>query len=212
MTESYTMMNKTEADLINNIIASHTFLDYGIVESVGDGTVDVKLITKRFGEELLLKGVELLNVGSSAISVDIAAVQGDLVLLLGLRTYIEKLSIITAPLDKVSRLYYDLANVKAVQIAPKKTSKVTVTIKKDGEVTVVSAGAISLESEGLSLNAGTGLASLGNGLKTLADWLHSLIDDLNGLVTVGSATTQTISPATIAILTARAAELDTFLE
>lgn len=221
MVETYALLNKTESDLIRNIVSSYTFLDYGIVSRVNSGSVDVKLITKKMGQELELKDVELLGLGSGALSVRVEAVEGDLVLLLGLRTYIDKLSSVESPLDKVSRLYYDLANVKAVQIAPPKESKVTLTVSGDGKVTLQASGNISISTDGrvdiaamtgLGLGAGTGLASLGNDVKSLATWLNGFITDLTGLITVGSAVTQTISPTTIAALQLRAAELSTFLE
>jgi len=221
MVEDYALMNKTETDLIRNIVSSYTFLDYGLVSRVNSGSVDVKLINKKMGQELELKDVELLGLGSGALSVTVEAVEGDLVLLLGIRTYIDRLSSVEVPLDKASRIYYDLANVKAVQIAPPKESKVTIDINADGKVTLTATGDVLVSTDGkvdiaattgLGLGAGSGLASLGNDVKSLASWLNGLITDLTGLITVGSATTQTISPVTVAVLQARAAELATFLE
>lgn len=221
MVENYALLNKTESDLIRNIVSSYTFLDYGIVSRVNSGSVDVKLITKKMGQELELKDVELLGLGSGALSVNVEAVEGDLVLLLGLRTYIDRLADVSAPLDKVSRLYYDLANVKAVQIAPPKESKVTLTVSGDGKVTLTASGDISVSTDGkvaidattgLTLGAGSGLASLGNDVKSLASWLNSLLTDIQGIVTIGAPPTHTLSPSSIAALTARAAELALFLE
>lgn len=212
MVESYALLNKTESDLIRNIVTSYTFLDYGIISRVNSGSVDVKLITKKMGQELELKDVELLGLGSGALSITVEASEGDLVLLLGLRTYIDRLSSVEAPLDKVSRLYYDLANVKAVQIAPPKDSKVTITVSVDGKVTLDAIGDINITSNGFEVGAGTGKITLGNDAKSLASWLNSLLTDIQGIVTIGAPPTHTLSPTSIAALTARAAELALFLE
>jgi hypothetical protein len=62
-----------------------------------------------------------------------------------------------------------------------------------------------IEALNVKLNASTSIQikSATQSMKTLID---SLIDVLNGLVTVGSSTTQTISPATIALLNAEKAK------
>ena len=136
--------HKTQKDLIYNIIDSYTFLDYGIVDKYTDKTVDVILVNMRSEQELKLTGVELLTLGSASCSVTIEPTKGDLVLLLALRNYIEDLSVITSPESRETKLHYDLANIKAIQIAPARESKATLDIDKDGNV--------KIDSPSISLN------------------------------------------------------------
>ena len=128
--------HKTERDFIFNIVDSYTFLDYGIVEAYTPTTVDIVLIHKRLGQELHLKGVELLTIGSAACSFNIEPTNGDLVLVLALRNYVEELAKVSSPIEKETRVHYDLANLKAIQIAPAKESKAVIDIDKDGNVKI----------------------------------------------------------------------------
>lgn len=206
MIEEFLATNKTDADLIRNIIGSYTFIDFGIVSAVGTDTVDVTMVNKSFGNEVRLTGVELLSTGSAAYSIRVEPSVGDLVLLLSLRSYISKVADVKAPIESPSRLHYDLSSVKAIQIAPPKSeSTVVLTVTTDGKLEITATG-------GVAIDAGAGLISINNGVSGLAAWLQGLVSDLQGLVTMGAPPTHTMSPTTVAALTARLAELATFME
>ena len=139
-------INKTPSDLIRNIITSYTFIDFGIVTKFSNTTVDIDLVNKRSGFTVHLTKVELLTLGSATFSLNIEPVAGDIVMLLGTRQYIESLGAITKVQDTSSKLSYDLECLKAVQIAPAKSSKVTMNIDKNGKVDLTATGDININS------------------------------------------------------------------
>lgn len=129
-------MSKSPTDLMKDVIKSYTMVDYGIIQGTDGLTVDIDLVHKRHGYTVRLTQVELLTLGSAALSIKVAPSVGDIVLLLGSRQAIESLADITEVLEAGSHISYDLECLKAIQLAPAKDSKVVIEVSAEGVVNI----------------------------------------------------------------------------
>lgn len=193
--------NKTEKDLVRSIIESYSFLDYGFVETYSGNKVTVKLLSKRMGQELELRDVELVTLGSQACSIEVEPTKGDLVLLLGLRDYVAQLKGLDKTLD-ACRLHYNLANVKAVQIAPAQDSKAKIKVNKDGDMDV--------EAKSINLNGKNNSLTMFAPLSTaLTQFINSLVLALTTTPIIGNGSPQATWSGLPTTIDISAAEADT---
>lgn len=187
-------MGKTPVDLIRNVIAGYYFVDMGIVKSGDITKVTVDLITPSEAGVVTLEDVELLTLGSAAVSVTVAPKAGDLVLLLGLRRYIEQLSTVTEPLETAGKQNYNLSCVKAVQIAPAKDDSSTI-------VAIDESGSVDITAPLITINGDT------KPFVTHAE-LQSVLSTMNSLL-IAHTHAVTVDPGTHAGAAALSVELAT---
>lgn len=200
-------INKTNSDLIRNILSSYTFIDFGLVTAYTSTTVDIDLINKRSGFVVHLTGIELLSLGSSSFSLKVEPIIGDLVILLSTRQYIASLADITEVQEKGSKLSYDLECLKAVQIAPAKQSKVIMSIDKNGVLEVIASGDIKVTSSSqIHLNGSGKTFTLFTALKNALD---SFINLLNSHTHSGGGSGPPTTPMTLDISSAESTTVKT---
>lgn len=113
----------TDRDLIQSIIASFYIIDYGFINKVnGDKTVDVthaKRLKSLEGDDLpetTTKNVEVLTLAAGAFSLSIDYQEGDQVLLLGLKDYVDQVAEVTQSTESTVYLHYSRSTLKALPL------------------------------------------------------------------------------------------------
>ena len=129
----------TERDLIESIINSYFFIDYGTITKVNsDKTVNVqhaKIPVLENGKKLKAlqsNNIELLTLSGENFSFNAGTKEGDKVLLLGLKDYIEKVSDVSGADEQTAYVHYKRDSLKAFPLCTfNGESKVTVTVEDD---------------------------------------------------------------------------------
>lgn len=113
----------TDRDFIESILNSYFIVDYGFITKVNaDKTVNVmhaKKQTLKDGSELPATetlNIEVLTFSCKAISFNVDYAQGDKVLLLGLKDYVEKVSDVTKSESASVWIHYKRDNLKALPL------------------------------------------------------------------------------------------------
>lgn len=192
--------NKTEADLIRNIIEAYTFLDFGTVTKVvSESFVDLS-IGAHFNEaDVIVTNVELLSFGGSNMKIKVMPKEGDILLVFTPRSYIKTLASIEDR-SKVSRLKYQLANCKAVLFIPAANESATV-VEADEEglsITsdklVIDCPEVTFDGTTMSVNGDTDAVVLHSQLSTI---LSSFVTQLN--MAIGTKLNGGGSPGTLVL-------------
>ena len=129
----------TERDLIESIINSYFFIDYGTITKVNsDKTVNVqhaKIPVLENGKKLKAlqsNNIELLTLSGENFSFNAGTKEGDKVLLLGLKDYIEKVSDVSGAGEQSAYVHYKRDSLKAFPLCTfNGEAKVTVTVEDD---------------------------------------------------------------------------------
>ena len=129
----------TERDLIESIINSYFFIDYGTITKVNsDKTVNVqhaKIPVLENGKKLKAlqsNNIELLTLSGENFSFNAGTKEGDKVLLLGLKDYIEKVSDVSGAGEQTAYVHYKRDSLKAFPLCTfNGEAKVTVTVEDD---------------------------------------------------------------------------------
>ena len=198
----------TERDLIESIINSYFFIDYGTITKVNsDKTVNVqhaKIPVLENGKKLKAlqsNNIELLTLSGENFSFNAGTKEGDKVLLLGLKDYIEKVSDVSGAGEQSAYVHYKRDSLKAFPLCTfNGEAKVTVTVEDDSLKIKV---AKKIELNGNSKNFVT-WKELNDALQTL--WAaiqthtHTVSTTGTGVataggVTIGEVTTQSTGTA-----------------
>lgn len=113
--------------------------------------------------------------------------------------------------DNKNHLLFSTTKKGAVSVS---NDKASISVGDDGAIAVDNGGAtITIDTSGnVAINAGTGKVKIENSVGSLYSILSSLISNISSLVTVGSATTQALNPATITALTTNSTNLGLVME
>lgn len=144
----------TDKDLIESILASFYIIDYGFITTInGDKTVNVthaKRLKTTQGQSLaptISKNIEVLTLSTAGLAIDFDIQQGDKVLLLGLKNYVEKTSGVTIATETREYLHYSRETMKAVPLAAfDETAKVKVKAE-NGSLSITTNDKIKLNGE-----------------------------------------------------------------
>lgn len=147
----------TDRDLIESIVSSFYILDYGYIGRVnGDKTVDVvhakrlKTVSGQSLPETVTKGVEVLTVATNAFSLNTDYQEGDKVLLLGLKNYVQNVGDVTEATETTAFMHYSRSTLKALPLC---------VFNADAQVKVeVKDGKMAIACKGFSVTDGNGTA------------------------------------------------------
>jgi len=123
---------------MKSIVGSYIFLDIAMVTEVGD-RIKVKLVNTTMSEgtteDVLLQNIEVMTQGTGGFSTKYTLIVGDLVMLFGLRSAVEKLDELE---DTFPRLLppYDPNGIKAIPISKHLMAKTLLDIAEDGSFTL----------------------------------------------------------------------------
>lgn len=117
----YQAIGLTDKNVIESIINSYFFIDYGFVSEVnGDGTINVthaKFLVGDTGQQLeatVTKNIEVLTFSTKGISFKYSITQGDKVLLLGLKNRVKNIKDVTIATQQSTPTHYSRDTIKAV--------------------------------------------------------------------------------------------------
>lgn len=141
--EFYKAEKFSDRDLIESILNNYFIVDYGIITKVAlDKTVSVQHATipqLRDGTNLSpmqTEDIELLTLSCGDFSLNTGCKAGDKVLLLGLKTYVEKCADVKKASTMTSYAHYDRSTMKALPLCVfDDKAKIAVTAK-DGTLDI----------------------------------------------------------------------------
>ncbi len=158
----------TDRTLIESVVSSFYILDYGFIKTVNnDKTVDVvhaKKLKTLDGEdlsEMTTKGLEVLTISGQGFSLNFDYAQGDKVLLLGLKTPVEKTGEVNTATETTSYIHYSRESMKALPLCvfndsakvriEAKEGSLNITTENDVNITAGEKGKIKLNGDKKSL-------------------------------------------------------------
>ena len=113
----------TDRDLIESVVASFYIIDYGFISKVnGDKTVNVthaKRLKTLAGETLpqvTTKNVEVLTISTGGLSINLNYQEGDKVLLLGLKDFVEHVDEVQQATESTVFYHYSRSTMKALPL------------------------------------------------------------------------------------------------
>lgn len=197
-------MNPLEAQtvtlkqVIQSNIDAKFFADYGVVTAT-TGTpvtaVDVTHFAPAYYDDggnpipCKSKAVEVMYTATAGVSIEVPIAVGDIVLLVGSHNYVNQLSkVANAPVKPAEDIAYTKETLKAIPVG------------------VLNASA------GVYLRFKGGKVQLKNQSQSYATIMSDLVDAIVSIVTVGTAATQTLNPASQAALNAIKTRLLQLLE
>lgn len=114
----------SDRDLITGLLASFYILDYGFISKVNaDGTINVthakRQVTTEDMElpETVSKNIEVLTLSGKGFSVQWDIQEGDQVLLLGLKDYIQQVAKVTKSTKQDAFIHYTRDTMKALPLS-----------------------------------------------------------------------------------------------
>ena len=174
--------------VINSNIDAKYFSDYAVVTAVYGtpvSTVDVTHFAPAYYDDgnnpvlSISKGVEVLYTATSGVSIEIPVAVGDTVLLVGSHSLVAQLSTVkNAPQKPGEDIAYTKETLKAIPVG------------------------VLDQSAGVYLRFKDGKVQLKNQTQSYATIMSDLIDAIVSIVTVGTAATQTLNPASQTALNA----------
>ena len=209
----------TDRDLIESIISNFFIVDYGIIKEVNaDKTINVlhaKKLKTMDGvtlEAMETKNIEVLTLSGAGFALVWDIQKGDKVLLLGLKTPVEKTADITTPEETTSCLHYSRETLKALPLCVfSDKAKVRAQIKK-GKLDVNAKDDIELTCKNHKISAKQNIELNGNS-KQFVTWaeLNAALSQFVALVNAhvhtcaapGTPTSPAVTPMTIDISAAR---------
>ena len=167
--KTYEWMERDLRGFVNSIIAQYTIVDYAVVVSATEDTVDCQVLStpiqKSASSSIInLLGVRLLYPSSKHLSIRWKLETGDRVILLATRNYVKDLKSVS-PSKAGSGIHYDLENVLAFPISNyddsaevvldiaqeeinlKAKKKINIEIDKDTILKVKGKGEISVDGD-----------------------------------------------------------------
>lgn len=164
----------TDRDLIEKIVENYFIADYGFIKKINeDNTVNVVHAKRGVTldgntlPETETKNVELLTISCQEFSVKLTPKEGDNVLLLGLRDYIEKAAGITAATKNEVFLHYKQNTMKAVPLSLfNDDAKVKIELN-DGDLAIITSGAVNIECDQAEIKCAGFKVSSSNGTAAL---------------------------------------------
>lgn len=148
-----------ERDLIENILSSFYIVDFGYINQVNpDKTVNVTHAGKKVmidGTELsetVTENVEVLTICGSGFGVSFDYKAGDRVLLLGLKTYVPKVSEVTQAEIPKSFIHYNRATLKAIPMCIFSEDSQVKIIAESGALTITAEKTIKINGDKIELN------------------------------------------------------------
>jgi hypothetical protein len=178
MNQGFSGQGVTISDVTNSIIKTKFFCDYGIVKAYKDGRVDVTMAIKRNDVDDVIFGVELMFLTGSGVSFEWDIKAGDLVMLFGMRHFIETVSELKTARKSETNFFYSSETVKAVPLAPvNKKSDFSVSFKENKYTLKNKDEKVFIDTVGDKIVLGTGSTE-----KELVTW-GALNTALSGLVT-----------------------------
>lgn len=191
----------TDRTLIESVVSSFYILDYGFIKTVNnDKTVDVihaKKLKTLDGEdlsEMTTKGLEVLTISGQGFSFNFDYAQGDKVLLLGLKTPVEKTGEVNTATETTSYIHYSRESMKALPLCvfndsakikvEAKEGTLNITTENDVNITTGDNGKIKLNGEEKSFVTWEELD------KALSSFLTSLTTALTTTAIIGNGSPQ----------------------
>lgn len=213
--------------VVEAIIKRSCIIDYGIIqEVVADGVVNISVAVAHTEQDMICMTCVLVNIASSAFTLNVKPKKGDRVLVVYPRIYNDEMFSVTEDANKNSEIIVDF-NAKGYNLCSgiailmnqyksaghknvitieegnitAKMNKVELTTSADGDINIKNPKAtVTIDKDGnVKVNA-QGKYTLKNATKDLLSVISSLNTILKSLKTTGSETAQTISSDTIAQL------------
>lgn len=132
-------LGEDEISIIKRVISNYTFIDYGIVQEYKDGTIKVKLAHKLMNKDIYLENIEVLTIGSKALSTCYELVEGDIVELLSSKSFVDSIAELTVATINTTMPYSNVT-IKALPLTGHDNAKNKIDIAEDGSITIVGNG------------------------------------------------------------------------
>ena len=198
-------LGEDEISLMRRVISNYTFIDYGIVQEYNSGIIKVKLAHKMLDEDVELINIEVLTLGSKALSIQHELVQGDVVQLVSSKSLVDSVAELTkASISTCSP--YDTSTIKAIPLANFANAKNKLTITQDGAYKIEGTDySIEVTTDGTIKVIGNALELNGNGKRfvlwedfntayqNLITWLNTHIHNTSGSGGPSSAPTVSVT-------------------
>lgn len=187
----------SDRDLITGLLASFYILDYGFISRVNaDGTINVthakRQVTTEDVElpETVSKNIEVLTLSGKGFSVQWDIQEGDQVLLLGLKDYIQQVAKVTKSTKQDAFIHYTRDTMKALPLSVF-NNQTKVVVKAHG-------GTLSIDTEKkIELNGKTSHLVTYEELKQAIDtFMAALNTHTHPISWTGSSGSGTSSPPT----------------
>ncbi len=141
--DPYSMLNQTMSmnRKLSGFIANYTFIEVGNIHALSDDNLRAEVLlpyTEPNGDEVIVKGVELVSLGTSKVGIHLSPSVGDCVLLFCPKSYLEQLENARTATQRPNFWDYGLCNMKAfvVQGAQQSDEAVSITVDTDSKVTI----------------------------------------------------------------------------
>ena len=167
----------SEIQLIQKVIKSYNFIDYGLVQEYKNGIIKVKLCHKLMNKDINLTGIEVLSLGSKAFGVKYNLVKDDIVMLYSSKGFVATIKDFTVPIIN-SVDSYDIATIKAVALSSFDSAKNKLEVGDDGGFILTGEKySIGITKEGeITLNNNNGNITMAiNGTVTINGNLEILV-------------------------------------
>ena len=158
-------LGEDDLTIIKRVISNYTFIDYGIVQDK-EWNNKVKLAHKLMSKDIFLENIEVLTIGSKALSTRYELVEGDIVELLSSKSLVDSIAELTVATVNTA-LPYSTVTIKALPLTGHDNAKNKIDIAEDGSITIVgngydititTDGTLKINSKAIELNGdGKGL-------------------------------------------------------
>jgi hypothetical protein len=153
-------LGEDDLTIIKRVISNYTFIDYGIVQEYKEGIINVKLAHKLMSKDIFLENIEVLTIGSKALSTRYELVEGDIVELLSSKSLVDSIAELTVATVNTTMPYSNVT-IKALPLTGHDNAKNKIDIAEDGSITIVgngydititTDGALKINSKAIELN------------------------------------------------------------
>ena len=166
-------LGEDDLTIIKRVISNYTFIDYGIVQEYKDGVIKVKLAHKLMNKDVFLENIEVLTIGSKALSTRYKLVEGDIVELVSSKSLVDSIAELTVATINTTMPYSNVT-IKALPLTGHDKAKNKIDIAEDGSITIVGNGyGIIITTDG-TLKINSKAIELNGDGKRLVTW-----DELN---------------------------------